>query len=432
MSLLVKKDSTTAEILPIYLLAGTPALDLQFAFTKSLTDYISGTDLITFTRASSGTFVGSTGTLQTAVTNVPRFDHNPTTGESLGLLVEEQRTNTILQSNQFNTAWSPSTGNPTISLVTQTAPDGVTQSWKFVEGTTNGSQSLLQTNVSFSAGMSAYSVYVKAAERFKVSLRESITTGATVLFDVSNGTVLSTTGTGTPSGQITPAGNGWYRCTMFLTQASTANRSARIFVVADATTTAVDSYADRTGDGTSGILIYGAQLEAGAFPTSYIPTTTAAATRSADVASITGANFSSWYRQDEGTVFVETAGVPANATIYNFHDGTSNNRIIAGYSADTVVQWRINNGGVDQWNANITALASRATLRHILSYKTNDFAGCANGGALQLDTLGSVPTTSSLALGMNVNSVGQLNGTIRRLVYWGQRLPNNVLQAITQ
>jgi len=80
-----------------------PSLDLRFADNKSLIDAVTGASLVTFTRASSGTFVGSDGVLQTAATNVPRFDHNPTTGESLGLLVEEQRTNLLLNSGTLST-----------------------------------------------------------------------------------------------------------------------------------------------------------------------------------------------------------------------------------------------------------------------------------------------------------------------------------------
>jgi hypothetical protein len=69
-----------------------PSLDLRFADNKSLVDAVTGASLITFSRAYSGTYVDSAGVLQTAATNEPRFDHNPITGESLGLLVEEQRT----------------------------------------------------------------------------------------------------------------------------------------------------------------------------------------------------------------------------------------------------------------------------------------------------------------------------------------------------
>jgi hypothetical protein len=69
-----------------------PSLDLRFADDKSLVDATTGANLVDFTRASSGTYVDSEGVIQIASTDEPRFDHDPTTGESLGLLVEEQRT----------------------------------------------------------------------------------------------------------------------------------------------------------------------------------------------------------------------------------------------------------------------------------------------------------------------------------------------------
>jgi hypothetical protein len=87
----------------IYSQAGMPSLDLRFAETKSLNDFISSTNLITFTRASNATFIDSNGLIQTATTNTPRFDHNPATGESLGLLIEEQRVNLLLNSETLAT-----------------------------------------------------------------------------------------------------------------------------------------------------------------------------------------------------------------------------------------------------------------------------------------------------------------------------------------
>jgi hypothetical protein len=102
-----------------------PSLDLRFADNKSLTDAVTGASLVTFTRASSGTFVDSAGVLQIAATDVPRFDHNPTTGESLGLLVEEARTNLCLHSEDIsNAAWVPNGG--TVTTNTTAAPNGQT------------------------------------------------------------------------------------------------------------------------------------------------------------------------------------------------------------------------------------------------------------------------------------------------------------------
>ena len=88
-----------------------PSLDLRFAENKSLTDAKTGASLVTFTRASTGTYVGSDGLLQSATTNEARFDHNPTTGESLGLLVEEARTN-LVRNNTMVGAVAGSPGTP--------------------------------------------------------------------------------------------------------------------------------------------------------------------------------------------------------------------------------------------------------------------------------------------------------------------------------
>jgi hypothetical protein len=407
-----------------------PSLDLNFAVTKNVGP------LVSFTRASTATYIDSAGTLQSAAVDVPRFDHNPTTGESLGLLVEEQRANEVRSSSMTGGATGTPGTYPTglstnaiaAGLTLQIAALGTNEGLPYVDIRVSGTSSdssgfsiALQpaTDAVAASGQtwtgSCYCSLVAGSYSNTTAPRLRIlerTLAGGYLTEGSGSTIIAT-GTSLLQARAT--------VTRTLTNALTA-RAQLGFVIGIASGVAVDFT----------LRFAAPQLELGAFASSYIPTTGTAATRNADVASITGSAFSSWYRQDEGAVFVETAGVPAAAVIYNFHDGTANNRIIAGYSADIIAQWRIVNGGVDQWNANITAIASRATLRHILSYKTNDFAGCANGGALQLDTLGAVPTTSSLALGMNVNSVGQLNGTIRRLTFWPQRLPNSTLQAITQ
>jgi hypothetical protein len=372
----------------------------------------------------------------------PRFDYDPVTLAPKGLLIEEQRTNTVLQSEAFATTWTSSTGNPIVSVNTAIAPDGTLTADKLIEGTTNGQQSILQSNVSFpSVGQYAYSVYVKKAERFKVTLRESTSTGAAVLFDVNAGTVLSSLGGGTPapSGSIQSVGNGWYRCTMILAQGTAGNRTVRVYVVPDAVTTASPSIADYTGDGTSGIFIWGAQLEVGAFPTSYIPTTTAAATRAADVAVMQGANFSNWYNQSEGTVFAESSRYALGASSAQYiiaeagNTASNNNDLIqlgTQFNANNF-QFLINTGGVGQCalvQPSVTTIAKYAG-----AYKANDFAYTRDGGAALTDATGTVPVVSQFNIGSRpaFNNTGFLNGHIRRLAFFPRRLANAELTAIT-
>jgi hypothetical protein len=184
---------------------------------------------------------------------------------------------------------------------------------------------------------------------------------------------------------------------------------------------------------TTNYYAWGAQLEAGAFPTSYIPTTTAAATRNADVASITGSAFSSWYRQDEGTMFAFSSSYGATNSsrrIAFASDGTTANRFGLLYNNSNNPQIVVASAGT------LTAIPSvaltGATYAIAAAYKLDDYAISAAGSAPSTDTSGALPVSiNQLSIGNQLNGEF-LNGTIKRLTYWPQRLPNSTLQAITQ
>ena len=406
-----------------------PSLDLRFADNKSLVDATTGASLVTFTRASTGTFVDSDGVLRTATTNEARFDHNPTTGESLGLLVEEARTNLLLRSEEFESA-SWINLNTTESSNVAVAPNGTLTADKLIENSGAGFKSIDQV-LAISALTYTFSIYAKAVERSIVQLLWS--GGASTNFanfNLATGTV--TAGTYT-SATITPAGSGWFR--LSITSALAAGTySGIVSLQTNASATRAASY---TGDGTSGFFIWGAQMEAGAFPTSYIPTTTATATRAADVASITGTAFSSWYRQDEGTVFAEWVknGSSNFQTMAAFSDGTSNNLIALTHGSGAPTnnaRFDVNTGGVSQVTlVLVTGSVVGTSYKNTGTYKVNDFAAASNGGSPLTDTSGSIPTTSQLTIGAN-SGAGFLNGTIKRLAFWPVRLANNTLQAISQ
>ena len=172
-------------------------------------------------------------------------------------------------------------------------------------------------------------------------------------------------------------------------------------------------------------------MEAGAFATSYIPTTTATATRAADVASITGTNFSSFYNQTEGSFFCSTFA-PKGVVIYGTGDTFDNTQYVAVGSSNNV---SIRSGGA--LLASLTAPVSTTGLTNIAhGYAANNFAAVSNGGAISTDTSGAVPVAQvRLKLGSSAWDMGgdnNLNGTIKRLTYWPVRLGNNVLQQITQ
>jgi len=230
-------------------------------------------------------------TLQTAPINTARLDYNPVTRLPNGLLIEENRSNLVLYSSEFdNVAWTKNRSSITANTIV--APDGTLTGDKLVEDTANNTH-LLFPNTAItvvSAAPYSYSVYLKAGERTIAQVADNDLVGAT--FDLSNGTITNL-GTGVTA-SINSVGNGWYRCVTTRNAPSAIGRLV-VLLVSTGTTT---SY---TGNGFSGIYIWGAQLEAGSFPTSYIPTVASQVTRSADSASMTGTNFSSWYNISEGT-----------------------------------------------------------------------------------------------------------------------------------
>jgi hypothetical protein len=403
------------------------ALDLNFALTKSLIDFVTGQNLVTFTRASSGTFVGSNGVLQTAATDVPRFDHNPTTGESLGLLVEEQRTNLMLRSEEFdNASWT--LGQTSISANVIQSPNGSLTADKLIENS-NTSTHLIQQIIAHTSGTTyTASCFVKVAERtfFSITFGSGFTgTQANSFFDLSNGT------TPTSGATVVNVGNGWFRCSFTLAATASASSAVQFRL---ATSTSVASY---TGDGTSGIYLWGAQLEAGAFPTSYIPTTSATVTRSADVASISGSNFSSWYQADEGTVFADIISAPVNTIAQQVCDFTNSatptqDRTFARRNTSGGLATAVRAGNVLQVDQSTgVTVAGGGRYRHTFAYGPAVFASTANGVTATESSITTYPTVNQVALGQAYNNVQYLNGTIRRLTYWPQRLSNSTLQAIT-
>jgi hypothetical protein len=272
----------------------TPTLLLDFANAGKLDPRV------TFSRATTATYFNSLGVLTTAGNNVARFDYDPYTLAPLGLLIEEQRTNSFLQNFDIsNASWIKV--RATTPGTTTTSPSGGTAQ-KLVEDTTPAETHFFRQDMSVTSGATyTQSVYAKAAERTQIQMSFDVDAGAftdgAVIFTLT-GNGSATVIAGSPSFSITSVGNGWYRCTISQSAAATATAVFRIRLASGGTSF-------YNGNGTSGLFFWGAQIEQGAFATSVIPTTTTALTRNADVASMTGTNFSSWYNAAEGTLYYE-------------------------------------------------------------------------------------------------------------------------------
>jgi hypothetical protein len=331
----------------------------------------------------------------------------------------------LLRSEEFDdAAWTKT--NSTITADTIVAPDGTLTGDKLVENTATSEHTAAQ-NFTFVSGTTyTKSVYVKKAERtlVRIGAGNPLTWGAAAVFDLSSGVATSVTaGTAT----IQPVGNDWYRLTVTGIALASAATGVSIRLVSTGTTI------NYTGDGYSGIYVWGAQLESSGFSSSYIKTEASQVTRSTDVASMTGNNFLSWYRQDQGTLYVEAAQAKGGSpSLFAVDDNTASNRIIAYCPSETSAGYRVVSSGTDQANINVGSIALQANFKLAFGYEVNNFAGSLNGSAVAPDTSGVVPSNISVArIGTNVSSGVALNGTIKKLAFYPERLDNTQLQALT-
>jgi hypothetical protein len=173
-----------------------------------------------------------------------------------------------------------------------------------------------------------------------------------------------------------------------------------------------------------------------AFSSSYIPTTATAVTRSADVASITGDNFSRWYRQDEGTVFADIAvtqpSIGGNQFVFRFSDNSFNNAIAINIPGQT--QLTTASGSVFDGSAiSVASLIANTFSKIAGGYASNNLGISLNGATAIADTTATIATAMTRAdIGSDHIGLNRVRaGTVRRLTYWPQRLPNSTLQNIT-
>jgi nitrogen fixation protein FixH len=364
------------------------------------------------------------------------------TGESLGLLIEEQRTNLLVRSEEFDDAAWTKTGTTVDSNVI-VAPDGSLVGDKLVENTANAAHSINVGSITTSTtAASTFSFYAKAGERSVIQVRlgvQSLANRGQGNVDLTTGTVALVSNVGTATGTTltaTPVGNGWYRIAISTNPNDAAATQMRVFVILGNVSVNSMTGAAYTGDGFSGIFIWGAQLESASFSTSYIPTVASAVTRAADAASMTGANFSSWFSNAEGTLYAESRcpkGITGNINrIASLNDGTTSNRmeIDAGGAEATVA--RIQANGVSQGQPSAGSFTDFQLRKSALGIQLNNFTLAANT-ATNSNISALVPVVDRLMIGQSpAASSNFLNGTLAKIAYYPKRLADGELVALTQ
>jgi hypothetical protein len=391
--------------------------------TGTVTSYTASTQALVVDVTSTGGSGTITSWRVSSLT--PRFDYNPSTLAAQGLLIEESRTNSLLQSADFTTTWSQT--NVTITANATASPDGGTNGDGLL--TTSAGASIGQTSQSFTAGSTiTFSVFAKknASNFLRVELGNivscwwNLNTGATASNNAGSGNVLFS------AKSIQAISNGWYRCVLTVTTSTVTTLLTSLYAAdTDGNTSSLNS----------SIFLWGAQLEAGAFPTSYIPTTVAQVTRATDVASVN--TLSPWFNATTGTLFTESQQLPGQTAavfprIAVIDDGSTSNAILNLWKSDTSRLYGVVRvGAVDQADVGTNGATQTNVNKIGLAYATNDFAASVNGGAPSTDPLGAVPSgLTTLRIGKS-SGTDFLNGYLRRISYWPRRLSNAELQAIT-
>jgi hypothetical protein len=387
---------------------------------------------ITFTRGTTATFVGSNGLIQSAAVNAPRFDYDPATLQPRGLLVEEQRTNLALYSNTFSDATWIAVVTKNLVANNAMGPDGAMSASTITDNSTTAFEGIRQNfTVPNDTTTYVFSIYVAktsggTSSTFGVNLSLTGGTSATSFMRVNTDNGVRLNGLGT----VQDAGSFW-RISSTITNNATGNVALGFSVYP---ATAGNGILGDVVTATGSAVIWGAQIEVATFATSYIPTVASTVTRSADVTTMTGTNFSQWYNQIEGTFVVGYATLDVTFSVPKptaaVHDGTANNRIYGYVSTATPVVF-VTTGGVTQATITRPNVAANVANKMAFAYIENNIALSSNGSAAGTDTSATIPTVNQLNIGVFIPTSVYLNGHIRAITYYNTRLPDAQLQALT-
>ena len=396
--------------------------------------------LMAFSRASQATEIDGSGLLRTVNAGVPRFEHDPLTGICKGLLVEPSVTFLDTNSEQLDSAsWAKN--HLSVTPNATTAPDGATTADKLYEDTAATAQHAVwlpnysATNVTLTG-----QVCVKAAERTQITIYVSNGTthflGAS--FDLATGLFIAQRvyGSGDYSGltyTIEKLPGGYYLISITLNKS--AVNSNNIFTIE----LMKDSNANYTGDGVSGLYIWGAKFYAGTGPTSYLPTTAAGVTRAADLCTVDVTqlkrNGNALWSGKEGTLVVEfqrkinvQAGSYPGVCSLNT-DSSNRISILLNGDSQTVGCSARNSSG---WQASLIAgaFAKGSPGKVAFAFASSDFATAMNGTIGQKSTSGVLPSVTTLNVGFDGIS-NYLNGTVKSLKLYNRRIADADLVALS-
>ena len=394
-----------------------PRLALDFDDNKYATDvgsvtfadaFTAGSPKLTYACSSTSTMVNSSGNIVTVAAGTPRVGHHVYSGSSWvneGLFIEsEARTNLITDSIP-DSNWSPIRATISENVSGTVAPDGSQTASKGVESSASGTHRVDFVATLTDTNTYTYSIFAKAAERSMIAMEigNSSVTGNFARFDLSSGSVAAESGTVTSS--IENFGNGWYRCRV----TAAAGTTDRILIgIFDGAT---QSYA---GDGSSGVFLWGAQLEENPTASSHIPTSGASATRAAQTLVVPPAAFGWPEPEYIGPELVTNGGFDTDITNWTqgggdgasltWNNGTAD--IVGnGYLAQSLSG--LTAGAVYQIKASVTETNSQGSIRIGTSENVGDLYDSPTFTSATDYTLYIVPAGSGLWVTLkNEGSIG--------------------------
>ena len=367
-------------------------------------------------RATTATRVNAEGLIETVANNIPRLDY--TNGSCPSILVEPQRTNLALRSEEISTVpWTLT--RSTVNINSTTSPSGTLSADELVSNVTGTNGSWTRQVVSPING--AFSISIYAKQSTSPFLQVNLDGLGAVIFDLSNGTIKASS---VVVGKITSVGSdGWYRCTI----SGTATLQTTILFIVGNSSMTLATWFSTLGDS---VFLWGAQLEAGSNATSYIPTVASAVTRNADVISKTG--ISDLIGQSEGALFLDfNSGILDDQFyVFGINNGTVNNRIIIYKTNVNTIITQVRLAGGSQALIETPPILANTNYKCAVAYKSNDIAFYVNGNLIGTDTSAIIPSCSVLST-TDGSASGSFFRPINSAALWKERLSNETLSQLT-
>ncbi len=348
----------------------------------------------------------------------------------VGYVPWEARTNLALQSQTFGTTWL--VANASVSADAATAPDGTTTADKITPSAINTTHAVYQTFVKAASALQyTFSVWAKPAgyDFLSVGAFDSAANGVYAIYNVLTGVVAtSATGLGvaftTLSASVLSSENGLYR--LSLTFTTNTDTALRIFAEPQDSARGAAASTTWLPNGTSGCYLWGAQLELGSFAGPYIPTTTVAVARNADVLSYTGADVANI--KALAATFRREVGVSSVGALVSLNDNTADNYNNIALADATTMSISGVASGAAQWAIG-GAYTPAAFAKVSNSVATNDIKADLNGTALTPDTSATTPVVTRLDVG-HFEGAYQLNGHVGNIYGWTSNKSQSELGAI--